>query len=62
MAKPTLNQESSYNANYHPTPWLFSTAAYVGLPGKGEPTPEGTCGQVSLLANSRVHQDSSSVH
>lgn len=58
MVKPTLNQESSCNAN-NPIPqffFFFSIISYVELPCKGEPTPAGIYGQVALLANSLIHQ------
>lgn len=55
MVRPTLNQESSCNANNHSTPGLFPRASYVGLPSKGKLTLEGTCSQVSPLANSLIH-------
>lgn len=58
MVKPTLNQESSCNANNHPTPpfvFFLSIASYVGLPCKEEPTPAGTDGQVSLLTHGLIY-------
>lgn len=34
---------------------FLSIASYVGLPCKEEPTPAGTCSQVSLPASSLIH-------